>query len=135
MSMTDVEYDILDQAADDYTGLWELVWWVRSHSSLDAEEEIVSIVGPALDRLLREGLVDLYVAGWQDQRVHGLAAFERLEPLPEDWQALVSWRAEDDQGYAYWIGITPPGLRAYEAEASKRADGGYSPAEQRRTPH
>lgn len=128
MTMTDVEFDILWQAVDDYTGLWELVWWVRSHSSLETDEEIVAVVAPAVDRLVAQGMLALFRARWPADD------HEPLEAEPGEWQETVTWQPADSDGYGYWVLATRAGLAAYQHEAQQRAEAGYPSPVDRRTP-
>jgi hypothetical protein len=74
---------ILDLAADDYTGLWELVWGARGSNVSRTEDELISPIRHDVTDLLHLNRVALYRGtrfGGEEER---LSTSEALEALSE----------------------------------------------------
>ena len=59
LELSNLEREILSFGTDDVFGLWEIVGFVRMMFPDANEQALVELAKPALERLLREGLVRL----------------------------------------------------------------------------
>jgi hypothetical protein len=102
---------ILDLAVEDYTGLWELVWRVRTVSPSRSEDEARSEAMRTTRQLIEEGLLDLYSG------ISFTGEQERLDS--SDARAVLdnveNWAAAESGAPHYRIAATIAGEAAYRS--------------------
>jgi hypothetical protein len=112
VSLDDREREVLTQANEDYSGLYELVWAFRSRFMPEASED--AIIGAARDAvrfLIDRGYVRLVRFRQQpDQEVSDVSAEEVASILedPASWRPPASW----EQAYPS-VDATEAGRRAW----------------------
>jgi len=115
MGISRTELNILDQALEDHTALWELVWSLKNIFPGRSELELAGIAKQAALSLFEKGWITVYkVKSW---------ASGQLEPTPlssQDFKQIVAddkfWRvgnpADVDSPY-FVAAATDEGQRVY----------------------
>ena len=85
---------ILDLAEDDYIGLWEFVWRANTLEAPRPLAARIAEIRPILDRLIKEGMVDVYVGtrfNGDERRIPADGASMFLD-APSNWVQPVDGR-------------------------------------------
>jgi len=105
-----VEHEILDSGVDDYTGLWEIVWWLNGQFPGASPDERLDAARRGVGELLRRGWIELYrgdrFAGDEPQDV--ATDIDAIFSDPAAWDAP---RQEDKTHIRF--AATDEGERAY----------------------
>ena len=65
MTFSNIAREVLELAEEDYYGLWEIGWHVRTVLGLDPTIE-PSALATAIEAMLSGGLIDIFVREWSD---------------------------------------------------------------------
>jgi hypothetical protein len=108
--MNDDERTILWLAIEDFSGMWEVVWQLRSLRPEDSDAELNRRAKDVLSHLLQRGWADLY---------HCEEPYGRLSKIPSgETDAILgeagAWEEPQAGAISKRIGATAKGRKAYE---------------------
>jgi len=100
---------ILWLGIEDYAGLWEAVWQLRTLDQDAGESGLINRARTSLRQLLSHGFVSVYRCQEPYGEVVEVEAWEVASVLEAD----KSWREPLSQAFSYRFGATPAGEVAY----------------------
>lgn len=111
-AMDERSWEVLTQANEDYSGLYELVWAFRSRFMPDAtEDELIATARDAVRSLLADGYVRLVMFRQKPDQEVALVPEGRVEAVLD---AVESWRPPASWEDAYpSVDATDSGQRAW----------------------
>jgi hypothetical protein len=119
-SRAELEWRLLDEANEDWCGLWEPCWSLRTDFSLDlSDADLGAILEPLMRDPVHRGLLALYWNQWVRAEYVAVPP-EQVDSLlanPQNWSAPPT--AEHS---AVWFGATEAGEQAWRALQGQRAN-------------
>jgi hypothetical protein len=101
----------LTDAAEDYWGLYELVWELNTKYPDSSGDERLQVARAALTGLLQDGLVELFSARWSPSHYEAVSAGRAVALVALD----SAWRPPSDaDGTFVAFAVTDAGRRAYQ---------------------
>jgi hypothetical protein len=108
----ELERRVLEEANEDFYGLWECCWGLRHDFSLSQPDaELGEIIAPIMRQLVQRGWVALYrrQAGNKESRPVPMEQVDAVLADPVNWSSPPS-----DEHWAVWFGATDAGRAAWE---------------------
>jgi hypothetical protein len=108
MTEDDVRREVMSQAREDYSGLYEIIWALTAAFPGVSEADKVSCARDVIFRLLDAGEVVLYWSGWPGKAFQAVSTedAEGILELPESW--IPGERFP-------WVAATEAGVQASDA--------------------
>ena len=112
--LSDVLRLILEDACEDYHGLYEIIWALNTSHPDVGEDSKRQVAQQALSNLVKRGWVMLYSTAWPPRNFTPLSEdqFEAVINAPSSWGT-----STNPPAVSYWFASTPAGEEAYRSRA------------------